>query len=155
MNIAIVGSREYPYLDDVKRLVALIAEDDKKEPGFVIVSGGARGVDTTAETEAARLGLKVLSFRVHTFDSERYGVEEWHLGAQAPYTRILLDHPTWADYNSALAYRNSLIVQAADRVVAFRTQWSPGTSLAMDFAHAYKRPLREYGLSDTERLLVA
>ena len=154
MHIAIVGSRNYPYLEDVTRLVGMIAEDDKKEPGFVVVSGGAIGVDTTAETEAIRLGLPVISFRVYSLSTEEHGIEEWHMGAQ-PYVRKMLDHPTWANYESALMYRNTLIIQRADRVVAFRAAWSRGTTLAMDFARAAGKPLREYGLSEFERLQVA
>lgn len=163
MFIAIVGSRNYSYLDDVKRLVRMIAEDDKKEPGFVIVSGGAQGVDTTAEQEAILCGLSVVSYRVYSISADECGIEEWHMGSQ-PYVRKMLEQPTfgnmphgegWSAYEAALAYRNSLIVAKADRVVAFRAAWSPGTTLAMDFAHAYKRPLREYGLGEFERLQVA
>jgi predicted Rossmann fold nucleotide-binding protein DprA/Smf involved in DNA uptake len=154
MNIAIVGSREYPYLDDVKRLVQMIAEDDKVEPGFAIISGGARGVDETAEQEANRLGLQVISFRVCQIELDGYGVEEWHFGRET-YIRVMRERPVWADYESALLYRNSVIVEHADRVVAFRAAFSRGTSLAMDFAHANKRPLREYGVSEFERLQVA
>ncbi len=163
MHIAIVGSRKYPYLDDVKRLVRMIAEDDKKEPGYVIVSGGADGVDTTAEQEAALCGLPVISYRVYSLSSDECGVEEWHLGSQ-PYVRKMIEVPTfgnmphgegWSAYEAALAFRNSLIVRKADRVVAFRAAWSPGTTLSMDFARALGRPLREYGLSEFERLQVA
>jgi predicted Rossmann fold nucleotide-binding protein DprA/Smf involved in DNA uptake len=163
MHIAIVGSRKYPFLDDVKRLVQLIAEDDKKEPGFVIVSGGAAGVDTTAEQEALRLGLEVVSYRVWQISNEECGVEEWHMG-RSPYVRRMVEMPKfgnaphgegWSSYEAALVFRNSLIVEKADRVVAFRAAWSPGTTIAMDFAHAYGKPLREYGLSESERLQVA
>lgn len=163
MHIAIVGSRKYPFLEDVKRLVRMIAEDDKKQPGFVIVSGGADGVDITAEREAIACGLPVVSYRVWQVGPDECGVEEWHLGAQ-PYVRKMVEMPTFGSmphgegcsaYEAALAFRNSLIVERADRVVAFRAAWSPGTTLAMDFARAYKKPLREYGLSDTERLQVA
>lgn len=158
MHIAIVGSRQYPFLDDVRRLVRHINAD---VDGITIVSGGAEGVDTTAEQEAILLGMPVISYRVYHLSSEECGVEEWHLGAM-PYVRKMLEMPTFgyhvdavSPYEAALAFRNSLIVEKADRVVAFRAAWSPGTTLAMDFAHAYKRPLREYGLSPSERLQVA
>jgi predicted Rossmann fold nucleotide-binding protein DprA/Smf involved in DNA uptake len=158
MNIAIVGSRKYPYLDDVRRLVQLIDRDDQATaPGYrsTVISGGAEGVDKAAENEAIRLGMLVLSFRVEALSPEEYVIVEWHLGAQKPYWRHCVEKPTWANYESALMYRNSLIIEAADRVVAFRIPFSRGTSLAVDFAHAYKKPLREYGLGEFERLQVA
>jgi hypothetical protein len=41
-KIAVIGSRNYPHLDRVRRYV------EKLEEGTIVVTGGARGVDKTA-----------------------------------------------------------------------------------------------------------
>lgn len=53
-KIAIVGSRDYPNLAEVKRYVLGLA------PGTVIVSGGARGVDRAGELAAYEAGFGVI-----------------------------------------------------------------------------------------------
>ncbi len=153
MHIGIVGSREYPHLEDVQRLVALIGEDNKQEPGYVIVSGGAKGVDTTAETAALACGLDVVSYRVRSISYGEHAIEEWTLGS-TPFVRLMTEHPTWDKYEGALFYRNILIAQKADRLVAFRAAWSPGTTFTMDVFKETGRPIREYGMGE-ERLVIA
>ena len=54
MKIAIVGSRDYQHLDRVRIYVESLS------PDTIIVSGGARGVDKTAEITAKRCGLKTI-----------------------------------------------------------------------------------------------
>ncbi len=54
MRVAIVGSREGVDLERVRRFVRTLPKD------VVVVSGGARGVDAAAESEAKRCGLKVV-----------------------------------------------------------------------------------------------
>lgn len=93
MKIAIVGSREYPNLEDVRDFVRSLP------PGFVIVSGGAKGVDRVAEDEAVKVGLKVEVF-----------------------------YPDWAKYGKRAGFlRNVGIVEAADELVAFWDGESKGT----------------------------
>lgn len=87
-RVAIVGSRDYPDLEEVLAFVRGL------DPGTLVISGGAQGVDLTAEHEADRLGFDVLEFEP---DYERYGPQ------RAPLER------------------NTLIVEAADRIVAFQT----------------------------------
>jgi hypothetical protein len=57
MRVGIVGSRDYPNLDQVERYVA-----ELPPVGYTVVSGGARGVDRAAEASARRhrLGLDVM-----------------------------------------------------------------------------------------------
>jgi hypothetical protein len=53
MRVGIVGSRDYPNLDQVERYVMEL-------PLYTtIVSGGARGVDRAAEASARRHGLEL------------------------------------------------------------------------------------------------
>lgn len=91
-KVAIVGSRNYPRLDLVRQYVASLAEDT------VVVSGGARGVDETAEQAARERGLQVESRPAN-----------WEHGKLAGFRR------------------NSEIVAAADEVVAFWHAQSRGT----------------------------
>src|SRR3990167_4379477 len=64
MNIAVVGSRRYPYSDVVREVVRSL-------PGQpTIVSGGATGVDTVAVEQAAASGYPVI---VITPQWEKYG----------------------------------------------------------------------------------
>jgi len=44
----------------------------------------------------------------------------------------------------ALNYRNALIAENSDRLVAFWKGRSRGTSLTIDFARAYGKPVRIY-----------
>jgi hypothetical protein len=56
MRVAIVGSRNYPRLDQVRRYI-------RELPEFTtVVTGGARGVDIVAEEAALRHRLKVEVF---------------------------------------------------------------------------------------------
>lgn len=149
--IAVIGSRRYPFLSDVAALVERIAQDD---PSNVVVSGGAEGVDKTAETVAYACGIRAISFRVVELAMESFGVQEWHIGPEG-YVRIMVEQPTWLNFNSALQFRNSIIVERADRVVAFWDGISHGTGLARDFAHAYKRPMRTYGVGEDDRCILS
>jgi len=62
--IAVVGSREYPRLDEVRNFVASLP------PDVGVISGGAKGVDTAAEEEAKRCGL---SFRLFPANWKKHG----------------------------------------------------------------------------------
>ena len=64
MNVAIVGSRDYPHPEHVWSYVATLPADT------VVVSGGARGVDSWAAAAATHHGLQV---RVYPADWRRYG----------------------------------------------------------------------------------
>lgn len=63
----IVGSRDYPDMGQVRRYVRRLA---KLRPDAVVVSGGARGVDTVAAEEAELAGLTVT---VHRADWDLLG----------------------------------------------------------------------------------
>lgn len=64
MNLAIVGSRDYPNLNEVVEYVNSLPLDT------VIVTGGARGVDDAAQFAAEARGMKVIVFKA---DWEKYG----------------------------------------------------------------------------------
>ena len=64
MKVAIVGSREYGNLNQVKLYVADLP------PGTTVVSGGATGVDKAAETAAKACGLEV---EIYPAEWDKYG----------------------------------------------------------------------------------
>lgn len=102
MKVAIVGSRDYGNLEAVRAYVRGLPKDT------VIVSGGARGVDSVAEQEARRCGLEVLIFPAE-----------------------------WGKYGKSAGYRRNVdIVTAADQVVAFWDGVSRGTKHSIDLARA-------------------
>lgn len=96
MKLAIVGSRDYAYR---ARVLAFV---DRLKFDTIVVSGGARGVDTWAEVAAERRGLQTEIYRVTAADWERIG-------------------------KSAGRRRNAVVVEKADWVVAFWDGASPGT----------------------------
>lgn len=106
-RVAIVGSRDWPDRSAVIAAVDGLADDD------VVVSGGARGVDTTAARAAQRRGLRVI---VHPADWK-------NLGKRAGYVR------------------NADIVNEADRVIAFQYNGSKGTQHTIDLARKAGKPV--------------
>lgn len=141
-KVAVVGSREGADLDQVREFIHAL---HAKYPDTVIVSGGARGVDTTAEQEWLSLGGQVMSFRVRKLGLEEHGVERWDLGGQQPRLVFLANEPTWRTYESALIYRDVLIAEACDRLVLFhRRGWRGGGGITADIARAAEKPTYEY-----------
>lgn len=92
MRIAIVGSRGWTDEDTVQRYINTIPD------GSVVVSGGARGVDSIAEKFARARGLEVVVIK-----------------------------PDWSKGRGAGMERNGEIVAQSDVVVAFWDGKSPGT----------------------------
>lgn len=108
MRVAIVGSRNYPDLDAVRAYVRGLPADT------VIVTGGAIGVDITAEAEARACGLPV---------------PEIHLPDYALHGR------------PAPLFRNYEIARSCDRLVAFHDGKSTGTLHAIACARKFGKPV--------------
>jgi len=142
-KIAVIGSRQGADLEQVERFVRALY---LRQPSSLLISGGAAGVDKLAEQTWLSLGGRVQSFRPKQLETERYGVEVWNLGDMQPSVGVLGEpHPTFADYRSACLYRNMLIAEKADRVVAFYCRLkSAGTMHTIDAAHAERKPFYEY-----------
>lgn len=114
MKIAIVGSRDWAVPDMVSRLVLRAKE---RYGNLWIVSGGAQGVDTFAETAA-----------------KRYCV---------PYLIFPAD---WKAYGKGAGFmRNVAIVANADMVVAFWNGVSRGTESTIELAREAGKPLLVIG----------
>lgn len=134
-RVAVVGSRSGADLEKVKAFLDWLRQ---RSPDAVVVSGGAVGVDKTAETYWSQDGGEVWSYRVLRLDYESFAAERWVFGGTHPRTEKLgfyEGHPVARDYASALLYRNALIAEACTRLVAFyRPGGSSGTSITEGFA---------------------
>ena len=115
MKIAIVGSREFKDEVYVKAKVqGIFLAWRPNNP--ILVSGGAKGVDTWAEEE-----VKVYDFP----------------------TIIYL--PEWEKYGKSAGFRrNELIINSADLVIAFWDGKSKGTKHSIDLAIKSGKPLDIY-----------
>lgn len=106
-RIAVVGSRDFRSLELVNKYIAELP------PGTTVVSGAARGVDSTAAAAARARGLEVVEFPA-----------QWRLyGKRAGFKR------------------NALIVEQADRVVAFWNGASRGTAHTIELARRAGKPV--------------
>jgi hypothetical protein len=107
-RIAIVGSRNFSKPELVFNFVKQLSEDT------VIVSGGARGVDTWAELAAKKRGLGLLVFPAE-----------------------------WDKYGKRAGYlRNITIVENCDKVVAFWDGQSRGTQHTVSIAKSKNIPVK-------------
>ena len=114
MKLAVVGSREFPDLDLVWTFVEKVA---RARPDTIIVSGGARGVDTVAAAAARMSGLKVEELR-----------------------------PDWNAHGILAGFeRNSRIVESCDRMVAFWDGVSGGTRDSIEKAAALGKKYQVVG----------
>lgn len=110
MRVAIVGSRTFQNLQLVRDYVQGLPEDT------IVVSGGAKGVDRTAEDAACKCGLK---------------------------TQIYL--AAWDEFGKVAGLlRNSDIVRNCDRLVAFHRQNSRGTADSIMKARAAGKSVDVY-----------
>lgn len=110
MRVAIVGSRSYSALWRVTEYVKSLPSDS------VVISGGARGVDKTAEVTASAYGLGVCMYPVPPSTSR------------------------W-DFTRKAYARNQVIVDDCDRVVAFWDGISPGTHDTLNRAQNAHKPI--------------
>jgi hypothetical protein len=113
-RVAVVGSREYPLLKLVREFVRRLAARD---PGAVVVSGNARGVDRAAEEEARAAGLEVVSLPAD-----------------------------WGAHGKAAGFvRNGQIVERCDAVAAFWDGQSSGTVDTVRRAEAAGKKVSVWG----------
>jgi hypothetical protein len=116
VKIAVVGPRKGGNKEAVEEFVTDLYS---KAPDTILVSGGAEGVDSWAETTWLQLGGVVWSYRIKKLGYDSFTAEKWELGTDQPRVFELLGEPHWADPKSALYYRDMLAAEAADKVMAF------------------------------------
>jgi len=116
MRYAIVGSRDYNDLDYVLLYVSRIPLRDSNGDLNIIVSGGAKGVDSAAEAAGRKQGLGILVFK-----------------------------PNWDEYGRAAGpIRNKKIIDNCDRLIAFWDGKSPGTKNSIELAEKAGKPVEVY-----------
>jgi hypothetical protein len=115
-KIAVVGPRKGADLEAVEGFLRSLWLDPYE---YIIVSGGAEGVDKTAEQTWLSLGGIVWSYRIRKKAEEHFVTEKWELGGEQPRVFELLGEPSWMDPVSALHYRSMIVADEADKIVAF------------------------------------
>jgi len=111
MRIAIVGNRDYPYPEHIRAFVGILPHD------AIIVSGGARGVDTFAAVFGRDRGLQVVE----------------HL----PKVK---HNATREEFRDAAFARNKVIVQDSDVIFAFICRDKGGTMNTIEHAKMLSKP---------------
>lgn len=118
MKVAVVGSRKYTHYPDFEDVLDKILDSLAVKPnnGFVIISGGARGVDTMAQQYARTRGYDFVLFKpYHLIDPQ-------------------------VDYNPKYFFtRNKQIADNADLVVAFWDGESSGTRHIVEYCQRNRK----------------
>lgn len=107
-RIAVVGSRDYPNLEEVRQYIR------EQERDVVIISGGARGVDSVAIEEARKLRV---AYEIYPADWQHHG-------------------------RSAGIRRNRTIVDKCTELIAFWDGKSLGTATTIAMVKQSKKPYR-------------
>ena len=132
MIVGVVGSRDGANLEDVSAFMSALR---RRDPSIVVVSGGARGVDRTAENMWIEMGGRVVSFRPVKVTENHWVIERLDLGPGIKGTRTV-EEPSYADFTSAAVARNLLIASECDKLIVFQRDGSPssGSSITAGFA---------------------
>lgn len=103
MKLAVIGSRDF---NDQKLLEKTLDKLNETWQISVVVSGGARGADSLAETWAKKNKIETLIFK-----------------------------PDWDTFGKSAGYRRNLdIITNSDKVLAFQVNKSRGTQHSIDIA---------------------
>jgi hypothetical protein len=130
MHVGFAGSRDYPDLLQVGAYVTGLDDDD------VVVSGGARGVDRTAEAMARDMDMQIVSFRpFNTGQGHRSWAIERVLEWKGDKRAQLLPE-RYPSFAAAAFVRNGYIVELAEKMVIFWDGHSNGTKDTLRKAQA-------------------
>lgn len=116
-KIAVVGNRRGADLRQVEDFILALHQ---QQPSSILVSGGAAGVDSAAESKWFSLGGRVRSYRPASWQ-DLFGVEVWNYGGEADSYVLPVQEQRvrLADFRSAALYRDTLIAEDCDRLCAF------------------------------------
>ena len=106
-RVCVCGCRDFTDYDFFRERCLLLLKN--KMPNVIIISGGAKGVDTLAQQFADEFHLKN---KIYKADWEKYG-------------------------RSAGPKRNEEMVKVSEGVIAFWDYQSKGTKTTIDFAKKY------------------
>lgn len=134
-TLAVIGSRKFGDLSAVPYAMLKYAKQ-----GGTVISGGARGIDRTAEVWATDRGLTVISYRPRG-ERGRYLVDK-HVDGQNSGPVLKDGFPlSWPDFGSAAKARNWWIVRDSLGVLAFWDGTSTGTAHGIAAAVRFNREL--------------
>jgi len=129
-KIAVIGSRHGA---DLKSVVTFLDALWANQPDTLLISGGAEGVDSLAESTWFRLGGRIRSYRPVS-DGEGWIIEIWNYGPGE--SSVSKDKGIQlASFRDAALYRDTLIAEDCHRLCAFyRPNGSAGTAFTESWA---------------------
>jgi hypothetical protein len=136
--LSVIGSRRFP---DFEQVVPY-GIDQYRGDCDTLISGGASGVDTTAEAYGRELGLTVISYRPERWNGLRYAVKKYVDGEAVEVVSENGFALTWPTFPEAAKQRNWWIVRDGFQVLAFWDGFSSGTSHGIAASARYGRKLR-------------
>jgi hypothetical protein len=145
-RIGVVGNRTGA---DMSQVVAFIDSLFLAQPDSILVSGGAAGVDMAAESAWFKLGGRVRSYRPAPFEGG-YGIEIWNYGGSEVSHVLGVEHQrvSFKDYRSAALYRDWMIAEDVDRLVAFyrdrMAKHASGAAFTASLAKDRKIPVYDF-----------
>lgn len=134
-RIAIVGSRAHPNLELVRAYVRSLPAET------VVISGGAKGVDTAARKAAAEVRLRVDEWLPH--GGEHVAVRMWNEDGECgrEYFEHVRGGTAYYSRRDMLLYRNTRIAVLCDRMVVFPDGSKGGCWDAAREARRFRRPV--------------
>jgi len=138
-RVAVIGARRCTREDKEKCInrVKRIGEDN---PGAIIISGGAKGIDGYAHTAAIKNGLRTIAF-VGTGPDLCYPREHRELFEQISEQGMILSEypPGTAAYPSHFPRRNRLIAAWSDEMYVIGAGRNSGTLTTKQYFEKYHR----------------
>lgn len=133
-RIAVVCARQGVDSEHVTRFMESLWE---RQPDSYVISGGADPEVTLVERFWLNRGGEVVSWRTRLLYEGEYAVERWEGGGGA-FRKVYAPprEPTFADRKSAFHYRDMLIAEECDRLVAF---FGPRRSRGAGFTEEWAR----------------
>lgn len=143
-KIAVIGSRGYPYSNDVRRYVRDLGSN------VTLVSGGCpNSPDQWAEDEALRVGMSVISFRpINCGFEDGYRIMKVMTVAGSEIIEVMDEYGPFKNYGQAAFFRNSLIAQECNHMAAFWDGKSNGTANAIEHGRRLDRAVIVYGVDE-------
>lgn len=141
-RVAVVGNRKGA---DMQQVVQFMDALHAAQPDTIVISGGAAGVDQMAELTWFRLGGRIRSYRPAPY-GDGFGVEVWNYGGaeQAVVIPVEVQRVQLRDYAGACVYRDWMIADDCDRLVAFyrdsSAQMHTGTAVTQSLANDREVP---------------
>jgi len=124
MKIAVIGSRNFKDYDLLKSIL------DQEEDITEIISGGADGADSMAAKYAKENNINLVEFKADWNDLS-------HPDA------IIKKHADGREYDAMAGIRrNTIIIEACDKVIAFHQDASKGTEDSLMKAKKFNKKIK-------------